>query len=282
MSVVVGNYMERLSISKKYNDLITYLCKRNQYRLISYLKKYRSNEKVISVFSDNLLKLDQSYPGGISRYLISAKKNMNKDGIIKVDKDSFSLVAPITKEIKAFSKEYLYCEKIGMEALANTCFILVAGGIGERLGYNDIKLSLPMESITGSSYLEYYCRSTPNLQRICSVARVPLVVMVSKQTKARTKFYLESNNFYGLDSEQISILEQTNVPVLCDKDCQLKYDEKIQDFITKPYGHGEVHRLIYKSDLLKVWKKKKKWLFFFQDTNNLVFQNILSFWVRVF
>jgi UDP-sugar pyrophosphorylase len=278
MVVVVDNYIESLCISKKYDDLIACLYELKQYKLISYLNKYRNNKEVINSFFTNLLKLNQSYPGGISSYLISAKKSMNKDNVIKIDKANFKLVAPITKEIKTFSKEYLSCEKIGMKELTNTCFVLVAGGVGERLGYNDIKLSLPMDSITGYSYLEYYCRAILSLQQSCSESLIPFVIMVSKQTKLRTKLYLERNDFYGLDSRQITILEQNNVPAFSDKQCQLNYNVNTHEFITKPCGHGEIHSLIYRSNLLKNWKRQnKKWLFFFQDTNNLVFQNILPF-----
>lgn len=38
----------------------------------------------------------------------------------------------------------------------HTGFVLVAGGLGERLGYNGIKVSLPVETLTMTSYLRYY------------------------------------------------------------------------------------------------------------------------------
>lgn len=39
-------------------------------------------------------------------------------------------------------------EKIGIEEVKDTCFVLVAGGLGERLGYNGIKIGIPLELIT--------------------------------------------------------------------------------------------------------------------------------------
>jgi UDP-sugar pyrophosphorylase len=37
--------------------------------------------------------------------------------------------------------------------MAGACFVLVAGGLGERLGYNGIKVELPSEITTETSYV---------------------------------------------------------------------------------------------------------------------------------
>lgn len=43
-------------------------------------------------------------------------------------------------------------------------FVLVAGGLGERLGYGDIKLRLPSETCTMTTYLQLYIRQILHLQ----------------------------------------------------------------------------------------------------------------------
>lgn len=43
-------------------------------------------------------------------------------------------------------------------------FVLVAGGLGERLGYGDIKLRLPSESCTMTTYLQLYIGQILHLQ----------------------------------------------------------------------------------------------------------------------
>jgi UDP-sugar pyrophosphorylase len=35
-------------------------------------------------------------------------------------------------------------ESVGLELIKDTCFVLVAGGLGERLGFDGIKISIPM------------------------------------------------------------------------------------------------------------------------------------------
>jgi UDP-sugar pyrophosphorylase len=48
--------------------------------------------------------------------------------------------------------------------VAATCFVLVAGGLGERLGYSGIKVALPTELTTGLPYLAFYLAYFQKLQ----------------------------------------------------------------------------------------------------------------------
>lgn len=41
-----------------------------------------------------------------------------------------------------------------MEAAGEAAFVLVAGGLGERLGYSGIKLALPSDSARGACFLQ--------------------------------------------------------------------------------------------------------------------------------
>lgn len=41
-----------------------------------------------------------------------------------------------------------------MEAAGESAFVLVAGGLGERLGYSGIKIALPADSARGASFLQ--------------------------------------------------------------------------------------------------------------------------------
>ena len=50
------------------------------------------------------------------------------------------------------------CHCVGVEAAVDAAFVLVAGGLGERLGYSGIKLALPSESASGSCFLQARCR----------------------------------------------------------------------------------------------------------------------------
>lgn len=44
----------------------------------------------------------------------------------------------------------------GVEAAGEAAFVLVAGGLGERLGYSGIKIALPADSARGASFLQVH------------------------------------------------------------------------------------------------------------------------------
>ena len=55
------------------------------------------------------------------------------------------------------SEEFHEQEAIGVDQLKDTCFVLVAGGLGERLGYSSIKVGLPLNLLEKDlCYLKYY------------------------------------------------------------------------------------------------------------------------------
>ena len=93
---------------------------------------------------------------------------------------------------------------------------MIAGGLGERLGYSGIKVALPVSIIEKNySYMMYYAqyvlaceerakKLNPNLG---SDFYVPLGIMVSDDTNDRTKKLLEDNNYFGLQKSQVFMLK---------------------------------------------------------------------------
>ena len=53
----------------------------------------------------------------------------------------------------------------GCEFVAGCAFVLVAGGLGERLGFSGIKVALPWQITSGQTYIELYIRSILALQQ---------------------------------------------------------------------------------------------------------------------
>ncbi|CAA0831691.1 UDP-sugar pyrophosphorylase [Striga hermonthica] len=180
---------------------------------------------------------------------------------------------------------FIQYENAGVREARKAAFVLVAGGLGERLGYNGIKVALPVESTTGTCFLQHYIESILALQETsCRLApgegptEIPLAIMTSDDTHYRTIQLLESNAYFGMKPSQIKLLKQEKVACLDDNDARLAVDPKNKYRIqTKPHGHGDVHSLLYSSGLLKEWLAVgRKWVLFFQDTNGLLFKAIPS------
>jgi hypothetical protein len=60
--------------------------------------------------------------------------------------------------------EFVAAEERGIAVVKDCAFVLVAGGLGERLVYTDIKISLPVETATERCYLEVYVQHLLGMQ----------------------------------------------------------------------------------------------------------------------
>eukprot|EP00929_Paragymnodinium_shiwhaense_P092110 TRINITY_DN5199_c0_g1_i2.p1 TRINITY_DN5199_c0_g1~~TRINITY_DN5199_c0_g1_i2.p1 ORF type:complete len:601 (+),score=183.93 TRINITY_DN5199_c0_g1_i2:55-1803(+) len=179
------------------------------------------------------------------------------------------------------SELYAELEKLGMAELSKACFCLVAGGLGERLGYPGIKIGIPSEVTTGMPFIEIYVRFILAFQEHARKATgdasllLPLAIMTSGDTHEKTVELLTSSGFFGMQESEVTIMKQEKVPALVDIDARIaKKDGKIE---TKPHGHGDVHALLHQKGLTKKWAAEgKQWLVLFQDTNPLPFRSVCA------
>ena len=91
--------------------------------------------------------------------------------------------------------------------------------------------------------------------------------MVSNDTRKGTEKLLAANKNFGLDDDQIYIVQQgSGVPALLDNNGKFSMDETTKMIITKPHGHGDIHELLYTSGVAKKWLDEKgiNWICFFQ------------------
>jgi UDP-sugar pyrophosphorylase len=101
-------------------------------------------------------------------------------------------------------------EELGLKELEKVGIVLIAGGLGERLGYSSIKIDLPVCTIEENYfYLKYYvqyvkaCRDRAIELMDPSTDHkdfyVPMCIMTSDDTYDRTMKLLERENYFGLD-----------------------------------------------------------------------------------
>uniref|UniRef100_A0A6U3CPP3 UTP-monosaccharide-1-phosphate uridylyltransferase n=2 Tax=Entomoneis paludosa TaxID=265537 RepID=A0A6U3CPP3_9STRA len=175
-------------------------------------------------------------------------------------------------------------EQIGLKAIGDgVVFVLVAGGLGERLGYSGIKLSLETNLCTSKSYLELYTSYIKAMQFLArqksgnNDIRIPLVIMTSGDTDPLTKQLLEDNDYFGMDRDMVTIVMQDKVAALKDGKAGLAIDDDNRwEVQTKPHGHGDVHHLLYREGLVDKWEAQGlQHVVFLQDTNALVINSIV-------
>ena len=227
--------------------------------------------------------LDKNYPTGLRGYVDNARKLLTSSSSgANPMADVVRVEVPTGKNLVFGSDEYAALEELGAAEISNTCFVLVAGGLGERLGYSGIKLSLPIDVASEVQYLGLYFTSVLALQakaadELQQAVQIPLVIMTSDDTHARTTALLAENGNFGMAPEQVVLLKQEKVAALGSNSAAMVLADSGKTLLTKPHGHGDVHLLLHQSGTVEAWLEQgKKWAVFFQDTNGLVFRSMLA------
>ena len=240
-------------------------------------------------WSFQLADLEESYPGGLTAYLTKAQRLLKEsaDGVNPFE--DFEAKVPEGESLSFFDEEsatmsFREAEELGFKAICEgVVFVLVAGGLGERLGYSGIKLSLETNLCTNKSYLELYVKYIKSMQHLArkkngnNNIRMPLIIMTSGDTDPMTRQLLKDNDNFGMDSDMLHIVMQDKVAALKDGQAGLALEDdsrwKVQ---TKPHGHGDVHQLLHREGLVDKWEDQGlKHVVFLQDTNALVINSII-------
>ncbi|KAH8515818.1 hypothetical protein H0E87_004310 [Populus deltoides] len=270
-------------LSPQQVELAKMLVEKGQSHLFEHWPEPGVDDDEKKAFFDQVTRLNSSYPGGLASYIKTARELLADSRAGKNPFDGFTPSVPTGENLSYGDENFIKFEEAGVKEAQNAAFVLVAGGLGERLGYNGIKVALPFETITGTCFLQCYIESVLALQEASyrmtqggQKKEVPFVIMTSDDTHARTVELLESNSYFGMKPTQVKLLKQEKVACLEDNDARLALDPQNKFRVqTKPHGHGDVHSLLYSSGLLYEWHDAGlRWVLFFQDTNGLLFKAI--------
>ena len=258
--------------NKEEEALIADLLTAGQEHLFADWDAPGTNDDAKAAFLQSLTHINAAYPGGLTGYISNARKLLADAKAGGNPFEGFIPEQPDKVDLTAFDAAYDHYEALGKTHFDKTAIVLVAGGLGERLGYSGIKIDIPVEVTESTPYLAHYAACLKAMETRMQTPRpVPFVIMVSEDTNAKTRASLETNNFFGLKKEQIHILKQELVPAIADNDGHLALKEKYK-LTLKPHGHGDIHMLMHTSGLAaKLASDGIEHLFFMQDTNGQVF-----------
>jgi len=260
---------ENLSVDEK--SLVTSLIELGQEHLFSECK---SPEDITSVVRQLVEANSVLAPGGLTDYIQRGRRLLAESKQGKNPFENCTVSIPAGVVLDPEDEHYDRLESLGESEFSALCFVLVAGGLGERLGFPGIKISLPVESQTGITYMELFAQYILEFQRVARIKSgkpdltLPLAIMTSGDTHVKTEELLRAHNFFGLDPSQVTLMMQGKVPCFKDSDARIAISGTHIDM--KPHGHGDVHGLLLQTGLAQKWKSEgRKWLFFFQDTNSV-------------
>lgn len=114
--------------------------------------------------------------------------------------------------------------------------VIVAGGQGTRLGFNQPKGMFPVGPVSGRTLFQVFADRLIAINR-CYGVRVPLYVMTSEATDAETQAYFESNDYLGLPREDVMIFQQGTTPAVDSATGKLLLSAK-DSLALSPDGHG--------------------------------------------
>ena len=223
---------------------------------------------------EQLAALDAAYPGGLAAYLRNARRLLADSAAGANPLAGYVPSVPRGANLPWGSAEFEAFERAGFQHAGAKCaFVLVAGGLGERLGYSGIKVKLPCEGARKASFLQLYCE---HIRAFNPEAPPPFAIMTSDDTHGATLEFLAQNGFFGLPRDNVTLMKQEKVACLADNDARLALaDDSRWSVQTKPHGHGDVHMLLHASGLLDAWAERGvEHVVFFQDTNALVFRAV--------
>lgn len=159
-------------------------------------------------FFTQVKQLETAYPGGLKSYVENSRRLLadSKAGVNPLE--GWSPSVPDGAQLQFASEEFMEHESLGLPELDGCGFVLVAGGLGERLGFSGIKVALPWQTTSGQTYLELYIRSILAMQSTAAKAtgkpvRLPLAIMVSDDTAARTEALLKEKDNFGMAPGQV-------------------------------------------------------------------------------
>jgi UTP--glucose-1-phosphate uridylyltransferase len=192
---------------------------------------------------NKLADLDAAYPGGLTNYLSKARTLLAESAAGTNPFADYTAQIP-DGETVSFNSDTSFdeLEEAGLVVAQGAVFCLVAGGLGERLGFSGIKLSLSTNTCNDMCYLQFYAQYINALQERVrertgdSSITLPLVIMTSGDTDAPTRALLQQHDNFGL--AELHIVTQDKVPALKDGMAGLAMDDAwtVQ---TKPHGHGD-------------------------------------------
>ncbi|EKF28635.1 UDP-sugar pyrophosphorylase [Trypanosoma cruzi marinkellei] len=215
-----------------------------------------------------LFRFGDHYSGGVEQYVRNAKRLFRGLKHTRHEYAALELPSYVYEAPSLFdrSEELMSLEREGLNYVKKSVFVLVAGGLGERLGYSGIKIGLPVETATNRCYLEHYLRWVKHI----AGPNAPFVIMTSDITHERTEKLFRG---LGLNMTNVHLLKQETVFCFNDITAHIAFENG--KLLRKPHGHGDVHSLLYRSvdrlsgkRLVELWQSQGySYVVFLQDTN---------------
>jgi UDP-N-acetylglucosamine/UDP-N-acetylgalactosamine diphosphorylase len=146
--------------------------------------------------------------------------------------------------------------------------LTVAGGQGTRLGFDGPKGSFPISPIKHKTLFRLFAETIQAITQRYGAA-CPWYIMTSPMNHAQTVAIFKTDNYYGLDAQDVFIFQQGTLPNFA-FDGRILLEDKAR-IAHSPDGHGGCIRALDRSGALADMKKRGvKYISYWQVDNPLV------------
>lgn len=129
----------------------------HQSRLSAFLTTDGKHE-VKARLADQIIEFEKHYPGGLVSYTRKITDLIEEFAQNKTKYDDVKLETPATVKLTWDDLDLVRkSDAQGIPELKKCAFFLLAGGLGERLGYHGAKPCMNLDSISRISFLQLYC-----------------------------------------------------------------------------------------------------------------------------
>ena len=144
--------------------------------------------------------------------------------------------------------------------------ILVAGGQGTRLGFDQPKGMFPIGPVSDRSLYQVFCEQLLARGRRAEAA-IPYFVMTSDATHAETVAFFEEHHFFGLKPGDVYFFRQGKLPAVCDQTGRIHLAEKHEVALT-PDGHGGILKALRSAGLLDLMRDRGLETLYYHQVDN--------------
>ncbi len=132
--------------------------------------------------------------------------------------------------------------------------ILVAGGQGSRLGFNDPKGMFPIGPVSGRTLFQVHCEQILARSRRAGKS-IPYFIMTSEATHKPTVAFFEQHRYFGLSEDDVFFFQQASLPAVEATTSKILL-ERIDRIATSPDGHGGMLRALQHHGMLDLMRDR--------------------------
>lgn len=234
----------------KIQDAIDILKTYKQEHIIKLLEKLEGKEKEELIEQINNIDFHQ-----IMELYDNTKKSIEiKES--KIESIQYMDKAKLTKEIR---EEF---DRLGENVIKNNQYAVVtmAGGQGSRLGHSGPKGTFKLDIYGKGKYLfEILAENLKQANQKYDIS-IPWYIMTSKENNEETVKFLEKNNYFGYNKEDVIIFTQSELP-LVDTEGKLLINKQFK-IKEASDGNGGTYSSLRESGCLADMKERGiKWIF---------------------